>query len=1163
MGKSVPPPFTALTTPFVFVCEEFVGTNYKKKQVKNSNNALGLSFAYSWSMGEGRPAVFHSGSGATSKPLVFPPGIVVVEFSVTDTRSGCNSYITSMNVTVGPAAPSALEKLLQNTDDLKKQPLSTALQMVGVLSVAAQGGGGSSGNSSREQDAAAINLQMEQTAKLVGVLTSMISNLPASEITSEMAGQVLQALSQVSGGNSPTPLTTDASKELAATLLLLASTGKISIDQASNFAAASHNVIGSITGSTPSAEAGDPEVMKSVVTQVTDSIGSVLVNIAGSTNSSVPVRVASPDGSFQATAGNPKLVRQSEGDPATYDHASIFVNGNITFIIPVEWQQCASSGNTSGKEGTSNATDAASNGCAIFSSLGFASSPYKWASGSAEGNVGGLSLSGGSGGISVKNQTKCGEIRIKSDEPVAYFTSVLAVSKSKPITLSFNRSRSDLLKQLHFIVEPFHTAADGTSNEDSNGTKPETVGVLLRTTPELGNDELQAGSITSDQFNVSFASQSIRTAPKGAIVQSTAQPPKQQQRRWRRADTGTADKNGNMYTGTGHAVHPGHVLQLLPEHLSSSTCTMQNKRGGSGATHSISTDFDGDYATYTLVIQTNSTVSVNVHVRIFHTECVFLERNSSQWGSNDCLALPTTTPEHLQCSCNHLTSFGGRWKSAPVSPNLVKIRVITADDIGNNLVVFVPVVLLWMLFAAVMRWAFKAARRLAQTVTDKPQYIRRDLFSLQNNSYNGLKRYRMTLKTGTRPFSGLSKKNQVCIKLRTATDEDELRLDENASFSLARNTKSIFIFSTALDLEEIESVSVRVRGVEKQWFLVFMVLSDLEGVDAQATGDESGSKDRTRYFWFNLWIKTGEEKSASAQTFKAFNTFWNLFSYHFPESLTDKHVLASIFLFPPKSRFTPPQRVMVCMLLLSGLIFTNAFFYQDGQDRTLESTSFVALVSSLIVSVPVSAIVLLFRQAGNKGGTCSALWWTRMFAWVVGLGSCGWCSYYVLLLSFDWGPSVSWNWLTSVGTSFCISTLVAGPLYIAAMALIATQLYHIHDQTTLKKDLVAEVSAIAASDVDGSKFTRKAAGHTNESFGSDRFASSRSIVANQADGSDGLVRTRSVRNGGGDTRVVGHHKEDAWSGVFNVLVCNIFSIPAATSMQSMHDKGAFYAESQA
>ena len=43
--------------------------------------------------------------------------------------------------------------------------------------------------------------------------------------------------------------------------------------------------------------------------------------------------------------------------------------------------------------------------------------------------------------------------------------------------------------------------------------------------------------------------------------------------------------------------------------------------------------------------------------------------------------------------------------------------------------------------------------------------------------------------------------------------EDEIRLDDTASSSLARNTKAIFIFSTALDLADVASVSVHVRGV--------------------------------------------------------------------------------------------------------------------------------------------------------------------------------------------------------------------------------------------------------------------------------------------------------------------------------------------------------------
>ena len=89
------------------------------------------------------------------------------------------------------------------------------------------------------------------------------------------------------------------------------------------------------------------------------------------------------------------------------------------------------------------------------------------------------------------------------------------------------------------------------------------------------------------------------------------------------------------------------------------------------------------------------------------------------------------------------------------------------------------------------------------------------------------------------------------------------------------------------------------------------------------------------------WVSTKESKAAVAvaQNFAEFNSFAHLIRYHVSESLADKHLVGSIFLGPPKSPFTPPQRVMAVFFLLCGVVFTNAFFYKRGETRAPEQVT--------------------------------------------------------------------------------------------------------------------------------------------------------------------------------------------------------------------------------
>ena len=152
-----------------------------------------------------------------------------------------------------------------------------------------------------------------------------------------------------------------------------------------------------------------------------------------------------------------------------------------------------------------------------------------------------------------------------------------------------------------------------------------------------------------------------------------------------------------MVTGSDYAVY---VLQVVPGRLRDGQCHDPHTVFAGQATATVTAAAAaaaaaGDATMATFYLEVNASAPINFTLSVTHHECLFLDEAAKAWDDANCSVSPATGPGMLRCSCNHLTVFGGtQGKGALVKPNMVQIRVITADDIGNNAVVFVPVLVL-------------------------------------------------------------------------------------------------------------------------------------------------------------------------------------------------------------------------------------------------------------------------------------------------------------------------------------------------------------------------------------------------------------------------------------------------------------------------------------
>ena len=98
-------------------------------------------------------------------------------------------------------------------------------------------------------------------------------------------------------------------------------------------------------------------------------------------------------------------------------------------------------------------------------------------------------------------------------------------------------------------------------------------------------------------------------------------------------------------------------------------------------------------------------------------------------------------------------------------------------------------------------------------------------------------------------------------------------------------------------------------------------------------------------------------------------SFNHLFFSSTQKNITDNHIWFSVFIRPPKSRFTRVQRLSCCLTLIYCAMLTNAMFYEIGgttdPSTTLKLGPFefsaaqigIGIMSSIVI-FPVNLLIV-------------------------------------------------------------------------------------------------------------------------------------------------------------------------------------------------------------
>ncbi|KAF0300768.1 Polycystic kidney disease protein 1-like 2 [Amphibalanus amphitrite] len=373
--------------------------------------------------------------------------------------------------------------------------------------------------------------------------------------------------------------------------------------------------------------------------------------------------------------------------------------------------------------------------------------------------------------------------------------------------------------------------------------------------------------------------------------------------------------------------------------------------------------------------------STNYTVRVYTSSCLFYNTLSDSWDSDGCTVIDANHKATM-CTCNHLTSFGSGFF---VMPNAIDFDYVFAN-------------------------AGVSGKKTSET------YL-----------------YEILIITGSKTNSECDSKVQFILS--GERDETDVRtLADPQRPILRRSATDSFVMATPRPLGQLSYLRIwhdnSGKGGAASWYLNFMVVRDVQ------TGEKW-------QFIANKWFAVEEgdgqiDRLLAVAGREQMLQFQHLFNTSSRKNLSDGHLWFSVFMRPPRSRFTRVQRVSACMALLYLSMLVNAMWYGlvPQQPRT-GSISFgpfslspeqigVGVMANLIVFPPSFLIVLLFRK------------WCVFIAWFLTFASMGASIFFLWAYGITFGNEKTTKWLTSLMISFISSVLLTQPIKVLLTAMFVS-----------------------------------------------------------------------------------------------------------------------------
>ncbi|CAG0896667.1 unnamed protein product [Darwinula stevensoni] len=432
--------------------------------------------------------------------------------------------------------------------------------------------------------------------------------------------------------------------------------------------------------------------------------------------------------------------------------------------------------------------------------------------------------------------------------------------------------------------------------------------------------------------------------------------------------------------------------------------------------------------------------------------------------TDDGLSLLEADGTVLKMESSHMTTFGGGFF---VMPNTVDLEYVFHHlGFDDNLTIYMTIIFTGIIILVLLVWARLQDKKDLQMIGAIP---------LPDNDPRDAYVYEILVSTGDKNLAATD--SIVSFILSGEKEETPVRVFGKPTRRIfGKGSTDAFVMTTPRPLGNLNYLRIwhdnSGKGTNQSWFLNFLIVKDIQtGIEYEfianawfAVEKGDGQIDRL------LPVAYDEQKRSTDY----------LLSTHSQRNFRDGHLWFSVFLRPPRSRFTRVQRVGCCAAFLYLSMLVNAMWYgtvPDASPHGLQLGPFVltpeqmgvGVMGNLIVFPPSFLIIMLFRKSRPRvlrpsridkaldeqsagrvnyippgSGTkakyprkkrCTLPWWFMLVAWFLILVCIGVSVFFTWAYGIQFGNSKTLKWVTSLVISFFSSVLLVQPLKVFLMAL--------------------------------------------------------------------------------------------------------------------------------
>ncbi|XP_071550540.1 polycystin-1-like [Panulirus ornatus] len=478
-------------------------------------------------------------------------------------------------------------------------------------------------------------------------------------------------------------------------------------------------------------------------------------------------------------------------------------------------------------------------------------------------------------------------------------------------------------------------------------------------------------------------------------------------------------------------------------------------------------------------------ITTDYGLRIIVSGAAFLNKTTMEWDTKG-IVVTETAYAITKCESDHLTSFGS---GMFVMPNTIDFNYVFANmGFSDNLTIYLTLIISFAIFIILLIWARSKDRKDSEKVGAAP---------LPDNKVEDKYLYEILVFTGN--TKGAQTDSLVQFIVSGEDDETDIRtLGDDKRKILRKADVDVFVMAVPRPLGPLQFLRIwhdnSGKGPNASWYLSYIVLRDVQ------TGDKY---EFICNQWFGVEFDDGQiDRLLPVAGNEQKEAFKHLFKNTANKNIADGHLWFSVFLRPPRSRFTRCQRVASCFALLFLSMLVNAMWYERVPEQPgssgLQFGPFslspeqigVGVVSNLIVFPPSFLIVLLFRKSRPRNLRKSRIeqaveqtrlskqsesarstlsmppvqhppnsspkkiiekkqikkkftlpWWCSLIAWVLVVICIVASCFFLLMYGIMFGNSKATKWVTSLIISFFSSVLFIQPLKIFLMAMLMSAIF--------------------------------------------------------------------------------------------------------------------------